>query len=580
MANSTTPNRVKNNRSLWSRILGGLLTIGLIISTSFLPGGTPNSAHAEVDSEAKVTAITPTSGLVAGENTVTITGEGFTQSPRFVTVDYLQFEEKGGAWPTINTKIEMTSTTRLNLDFSIPTDLSITHVVFSSGGSSEMRLYIASLNAYWMYGSGTMNLGYKPIADTPTNTQIGNGSIIWKGNTHAYTPSGSTGSSIKIGGGASDSFSGKIFGFKIHSGANVAQFMGVPTFDAKNQEYGLLDSVTGVFLGNSNTGGTITGPPDFQPPSPPLAFYFTSTTDPAQSAACTNITVVNSTTATCVTPSSPLRPIRSGMAIVSTKPGPVNSDSVTYDYLGVKPTISTISPVEGPIKGGGSCVVTGQNFVTPVDSAVINGLVFIGNFATWTENDRSVVGLFDPNSGLMQSFPSSPDTWAVINGARYDAPPTELWFGDKKATGITVKNLTTLNCAQIPAHDAGNADLSLIVDGTPSDLKKNGYTYRAPGVLKVEKQGYLCPSGVQDPEHLSECILMETNHAIIKGEAIAWLYLTTYVEKNTNGDSVNIGAPGLTDVVVTDDKEGEVCKIPNLTVNEPYPCIARGVPGI
>jgi len=43
---------------------------------------------------------------------------------------------------------------------------------------------------------------------------------------------------------------------------------------------------------------------------------------------------------------------------------------------------------------------------------------------------------------------------------------------------------------------------------------------------------------------------------------------------------VNIGAPGLTGVVVTDDKEGEVCKIPNLTANEPYPCIARGVPGI
>ena len=35
-----------------------------------------------------------------------------------------------------------------------------------------------------------------------------------------------------------------------------------------------------------------------------------------------------------------------------------------------------------PTKGGGSCVVTGQNFVTPVDSAVINGLAFIGDFAT------------------------------------------------------------------------------------------------------------------------------------------------------------------------------------------------------
>jgi hypothetical protein len=77
---------------------------------------------------------------------------------------------------------------------------------------------------------------------------------------------------------------------------------------------------------------------------------------------CTAVTVVNSTTATCTTP-----PGTAGTAsVLVTTPGGTNAANSMFMYVAA-PTVTSVSPTNGPTAGQTSVTITGSNFGSTTD---------------------------------------------------------------------------------------------------------------------------------------------------------------------------------------------------------------------
>jgi hypothetical protein len=130
-------------------------------------------------------------------------------------------------------------------------------------------------------------------------------------------------------------------------------------------------------------------------------------------AAATNVVVANSTTITATTPAG------SGGAVTVTVAVSGQNGSLTngYTYV-VAPTITSVSPNNGPTAGGTAVTITGTNFAA---------------------------------------------------GAR-------VTFGGTAATNVVVVNGTTIT-ATTPAHSSGAVTVTVTVNGQSGNLA-NGFTYK------------------------------------------------------------------------------------------------------
>jgi len=161
---------------------------------------------------------------------------------------------------------------------------------------------------------------------------------------------------------------------------------------------------------------------------------------------------------------------------------------------------------------------------------------------------------------------------------------------DAICASLTVVDDETMTCV-VPASTltpsrSGPVTVRVLVKGGVLSKFIDGYTYRYTGDLTVVTRAWMdAPPGLAD-EALYDA-LMASGHGgatevppgeiLRPGVGITWTYTVTYarlVGGQPDGGAYDIA---LTDVVVTDDRLGEVCTIPVLYMNTPYGCAAAAV---
>jgi IPT/TIG domain len=168
----------------------------------------------------------------------------------------------------------------------------------------------------------------------------------------------------------------------------------------------------------------------------------------------------------------------------------------------VKPTVSSVSPSNGPVVGGTAVTITGTNFATGatvtfgsaaatnvvvVNSTTITATTPAGSAGaatvTVTVNGQSgsrangftyigqpTVSSLSPSSGS-----TAGGTAVTITGTNFAAGAT-VTFGGTAATSVVVVNSTTIT-ATTPAGSAGAVTVTVTNLGSQSGSLTNGYTY-------------------------------------------------------------------------------------------------------
>jgi hypothetical protein len=214
-------------------------------------------------------------------------------------------------------------------------------------------------------------------------------------------------------------------------------------------------------------------------------------------AAATNVVVVNSTQITATTPAG----AAGAVTVTVTNPGVPSGSLVNgYTYV-VVPTVSSVSPNNGPVAGGTAVTITGTNFAagaavtfggtaatnvvvvngtqitatTPAHAAgavtvsvTVNGQA--GNLASgYTYNAPPTVSSVSPNNG-----PVAGGTAVTITGTNF-AAGAAVTFGSNAATNVVVVSATQIT-ATTPAGSVGAVTVTVTVNGQAGSLA-SGYTY-------------------------------------------------------------------------------------------------------
>ena len=218
------------------------------------------------------------------------------------------------------------------------------------------------------------------------------------------------------------------------------------------------------------------------------------------SAAATNVTVLNSTTITAVTPAG-----SAGAVAVSVTVSGLSGSLVNGFTYAVIPTVTSVSPNNGPTVGGTSVTITGTNFaagatVTFANNAATNVVVVSSTSITATtpagaagavtvtitvngqsgslSNGFTYVGAptvtgVNPNSGT-----TAGGTSVTISGTNFAAGAT-VAFGSAAAINVTVVNSTSIT-ATTPSETAGAVTVTVTNPGPQSGSLTNAYTYVTP----------------------------------------------------------------------------------------------------
>jgi len=215
-------------------------------------------------------------------------------------------------------------------------------------------------------------------------------------------------------------------------------------------------------------------------------------------AAAINVTVVNSTTITATTPVD-----SAGVAAVTVTDPDGQSGSLAggFTFMPV-PTVSSVSPNNGPVAGGTSVTITGTNFVTGAtvtfgSASATNVVVVNGNTITATTSAGTAgavtVTVTNPGGlsgslqgGFIYGSPTvssiSPNngwttggTEVMITGTNFASGAT-VSFGGAAATNVVVANVTTIT-ATTPAGSAGAVTVTVTNPGGQSGSLASGFTY-------------------------------------------------------------------------------------------------------
>ena len=279
-----------------------------------------------------VSSVSPNNGSSAGGTAVTITGT------RFVTGATVTFGT------TAATNVVVISGTQITATTPAGTTGAVTVTVTNPGGLS------GSLTNGFTYGSPTVSsvspntgstVGGTPVTIAGTNftsgatvtfgTAAATNVVVASGTRiTATTPAGSAGAvtvTVTNSGGQSGSLTN---GFT----------------------YSTSPSVTGISPNNGPAAGgtavTITG-----------TSFATGATVTFGVTAATNVVVVSATQITATTPAGPA----GAVTVKVTNPGGL-SGSLTNGFTYGSPTVSSVSPNNGPTAGGTPVTITGTNFVT------------------------------------------------------------------------------------------------------------------------------------------------------------------------------------------------------------------------
>jgi hypothetical protein len=219
---------------------------------------------------------------------------------------------------------------------------------------------------------------------------------------------------------------------------------------------------------------------------------------------CASITVVNSTTMTCITPS---RALPGPVGIIVTTGGGSSKKSSPFTYI-VPPIITSISPTFGGTTGGNVVTITGLNFkgvnlvtfgglnatfvkavnpttitcktpvtLTPgaVDVIVRTGGGPSNTFSSFTYITPPVISAISPPAGNKAG-----GNIVTITGTNFTGA-TSVSFGKGVTTNITVVDDTTLTCIT-PIGAVGAAGVIVRTGGGPSNIFAS-FTFVTPASI-------------------------------------------------------------------------------------------------
>jgi len=581
----------------------GMLIAGLFTSSSMLM--VPQSAAAAV-----ITSIAPDSGPAAGGETLTVTGSGFQSDfGNYVPVDYIQFYKDASTayYPLIDTGIQLKAATQVSVTYSVTTygiqyvwaALSGSEIHLASGDGDPQNNSDSATWQYFYYGASGQSIGqFASLATSSGKIKVtsGNGSFaasLLGGTGHIYTASTTytaygNSANIVVGARQTGYFTGRIYGFSIVNGTvgsndNVS-FNGVPAYCPQSNQYGLYDTVSSTFFVNTKGAnnlieGQIWGPSGIGGASPvgtimTVDFSGQNSAGTTVHTACSNLVVVNDTTATCTVPPSMLAGDGSGIATVTVKvtdASGTTTKTLEYTYEGLEPELTSIDPDSGSMKGGNQVTLTGVKFATLVDELQFNAATISTppgtSPAAWTVNDQTVYGFLDQATGELTPASEGNGVVGLVDGQVVQVTPCEVKFGQTAATAVTVTSETTMTVIA-PPHDPATVDVSLVHDGF-SDSLTNAYTYVADGTLEITMEGWDCPPGALIDDGDDLCRVIPEGSWLISGARVTWVYTVTYVAIGVNGQPLDPSLGQLTDVMVNDAKQGWVCTIDTLRLNEP-----------
>lgn len=204
----------------------------------------------------------------------------------------------------------------------------------------------------------------------------------------------------------------------------------------------------------------------------------------------TNVTLIDSTTLTCITPPGSVDTV----SVVVTTVGGTNADNSLFTYELIPPTVSTISPESGTSAGGTTITITGRSFTgttgvtidgTPatrlivVNDTTLTCTTPVGNAGTprsvvvTTPNGPStdnvtftyVLALPTVTSVSPPIGPTSGSTTVTIKGTYFTGDTDHtgaegVTIGGLSATNFKVVDATTITCTT-PAGLAGTASVQV-----------------------------------------------------------------------------------------------------------------------
>ncbi len=336
-----------------------------------------------------VSSVSPNSGSAAGGTVVTITGTNFA------TGATVTFGSASATNVTVANSTTITATTPAGSGGAVT--VTVTNSGGQSGSLTNGFTYTAPPTVSSVSPNSGSTSGGTPVIITgtnfvtgatvtfgsasATNVTVANGTTIT-----ATTPAGSAGA-VTVTVTNSSGQSGSL--------ANGYTYVVSPTVSSVSPNSGPVAGGTSVTITGTNfvTGATVT---------------FGST-------AATNVVVVNGTTITATTPAGSA----GAVTVTVTANGQSGSLASAFTYIG-QPTVTSVSPNNGPVAGGTAVTITGTNF----------------------------------------------------------ASGATVTFGSAAATSVAVVNSTTIT-AKTPAGSAGAVTVTVTNSGGLSGNLASGFTYNA-----------------------------------------------------------------------------------------------------
>ncbi|MFI1963269.1 beta strand repeat-containing protein [Streptomyces pathocidini] len=440
---------------------------GTVPVTVQTPGGTSNGINFTYVSAPVITSISPTSGPLAGGNTVTITGTGFTSATA------VSFGGTPATSFTVNSATQITATAPAHAAGSV--NLTVT----GPGGTSNAVVYT--------------------YVGAPVLTSlVPNSGPAVGGNVITINGSGFTGATQVLFGGTPAAFT-IISPTQIQATApagsgtvNVTVVGPGGTSNALPYTYINAPVITSLSPSSGPTSGgntvTITGT------------GFTSAT--AVSFGGTPATfIVNS--ATQITATAPAH-AAGAVNVTVTGPGGT-SNAVPYTYVGA-PTITSVVPNTGPLAGGNTVTITGTGFTgatavtfgpnpatsftivsptqitatAPAGTGTVNVTV-TGPGGTSNAVPYTYVGAPTITSVVPNTGPLTGGNTVTITGTGFTGA-TAVTFGPNPATSFTVVSPTQIT-AVVPAG-TGTVNVTVTTPGGTSNAVP--YTYvAAPTITSI-----------------------------------------------------------------------------------------------
>ncbi|MBI5359860.1 MAG: IPT/TIG domain-containing protein [Planctomycetes bacterium] len=225
----------------------------------------------------------------------------------------------------------------------------------------------------------------------------------------------------------------------------------------------------------------------------------------------TGVTVVNSTSITCTTPSGTI----GGVNVVVTNPSTLAgtlTNGFTFQPVAM-PNIISIAPDNGDVAGNTPCTITGTDFKN-------GATVFFGAnpalLVTWVDSTSITCSSPAGSIGAVPVKVVNPDTQydLLFNGFTYNAPPAPqitsitpdnglmaggtsctiagnnfnsgvtVFFGANAAASVVRVDANTITCSS-PAGNAGAVSIKVVNTDAQYYILFNGYTYNSLPVPQI-----------------------------------------------------------------------------------------------